>query len=85
MVLPAVDERPPERPRVRRTVTLGKYAPDARKYGGSPRLWAFSIQDLAHLFEMSTGAVRKAMFDGRFDPTDLESICAYWEQRSNTR
>jgi hypothetical protein len=40
-------------------------------------LWAFSVYDLAKLFDMTPEAVRQAIHRKSFDPTDLESLYLY--------
>ena len=49
--------------------------------GGQPKTWGFGYPDLAALFGMSMGAVRRAVYDGRVDPLSLASIMAFANKR----
>ena len=63
----------------RRTVTLCEHTePNAGLLGRGPRLWAFGYADLAQLFQVSEGAVRQAVHDGRLDPSNLKALCESW-------
>lgn len=55
-------------------VTSGRERPRAE-------LWAYSFADLALLFRMAEGSVRRAARKGRFDPASLASILEYAQRR----
>jgi DNA-directed RNA polymerase specialized sigma24 family protein len=42
------------------------------------KLWAYSYADLAELFDMTEGGVRRAVERGRVDPSSLRNICRFW-------
>lgn len=52
---------------------------------GRPRLWAYGYADLALLFGMKEPAVRRAVADGRLDPSSLQSVLAFAAKRRTGR
>lgn len=67
--------------KARRTVTL----PTSSRGNHWVRLWAYGHADLAALLETSEGAVRQAVHEKRFDPSDLRSIVNYLLERKVRR
>lgn len=49
--------------------------------GGRLQLFAFSWADVGVLLDLQPETARKLARAGRFDPTDLASIAAYWRER----
>lgn len=45
---------------------------------GRPKLWAYSIPDLARLFGIPFGTVRQDIKRAKFDPADLVDIVRRW-------
>lgn len=79
--------------RERRTVTLCKHTLPVKGRGNAPKLWAFSIKDLASLFGTSESIVklwvngRNRRSEGRpstkpiLDPGDLKEVVLIFEKR----
>ena len=67
--------------KARRTVTVRAQGRGAHWV----RLWAYGHADLADLFGISEGAVRQAVYEKRFDPSDLRSIVNYLLERKVRR
>lgn len=61
-------------------VTLCEFTPESTgKLGGrGPALWAFGFEALAKLLGISVEACRRAVREGRLDPSDLEMVCESW-------
>ncbi len=53
-----------------------------RKSGGSSRIWAFSVSDIAVAVGKTEGAVRKDLQRGKLDPKDLASLASYVTRES---
>ena len=49
--------------------------------GRHPKKFNYTYNDLAELFGMTVGAVRKAVHDGRLDPENLSSIYEFLNKR----
>ena len=67
-------------PTARRTTIISEETKDHFSKG-RPRLWGFSYTDFAKLFHMNENALRQAVFKGRVDLADLESVCMFWFRR----
>jgi hypothetical protein len=50
--------------------------------GRHPKKFSYTYQDLADLFNMTVGAVRKAVHDARLDPENLQSVYEFLKQRN---
>jgi len=61
----------------RAVVHVSPHAPQR----GRPRFWAYSYRDLGILFGMTPEAVRRAVSDGRVDPSNLASVVAFANAR----
>ena len=69
--------------RRRRVVTLCKHVYKRGQFGKgghSPRLWAFSYEDLSFLFNLKIQTIRNYICQGLFDPTDLLSIVGFYNK-----
>lgn len=53
--------------------------------GRRERLWAYGLTDLARLFGMGLVGVRKAVKDGRLDPSDLRSVIAFAARKTTKK
>jgi hypothetical protein len=79
----------------RRAVTLCRWAKQRKATwrddgiligtGRSGQLFAFSWRDVACLLSVQVGTARKMAKDGKFSPTDLESIARFWSVRQNVK
>lgn len=50
--------------------------------GRHPKKFTYTYEDLAKLFDMTVGAVRKAAHDNRLDPEDLQSVYEFLSKRN---
>ena len=61
--------------RTRRTVTLINGTNPAKR--SKRRLWAFSVDTIAHATGQSSATVRRHIADGRLSPTNLRGVACY--------
>lgn len=62
----------------RRVVEYSGLAPKQGRGSGRPKLWAYSMADLARLFGKPVGTVRQDIRRKKFDPVDLADVVRYW-------
>mgnify|MGYP001590134455 CR=1 FL=1 len=67
---------------MRRWVVMGRGAPGK---GGHPATWAYGYFELALLFGMTEGAVRRAVCRKQLDPGDLASVLSFATARAGRR
>lgn len=66
-------------PRQRRQVQVSQLT--AGLTDGRPRLWAFSYADLAVLFGVHEGTIKRWVKSEKLDPANLRSVCdLLWER-----
>lgn len=77
---------PKEHPRrvrlCRHTADVSGPGENGRSRDGRPILYAFSWADLGALLGLRPETARKLARAGRFDPSDLASVAAFWHERS---
>ena len=64
------------RGKIRTPVTLVRGTPGPA-FGNHERMYAYSVSTLALLLGIKPASVRQAVFRGRLDPSDLESVLRY--------
>lgn len=69
----------------RRYVTLNNINKDGRKHGGRWKVYGYTKQDLALLFDVTIPTLRNMISAKLLDPTSIESIAKLYKTRHQSQ
>lgn len=71
-----------QRTRARRHAVIG--GPGIPRKG-RPLIWAFGLGDLAAFYRLTIAGVRRAIREGRLDPSSLDSVMAFHHRKQRSK